>query len=136
MNRAIGRSQSDLLEMPTPLPNNRTISIWTLGDPLGAGGQGRVFFGSNASGDVAAIKFMERTSRNRLKVAEEIETLQKVTKLADKSDECERIMRMLYVIYTDGKEFKSQTPFDNVAIVLKPMTPQTLADLVGIRSKG
>ena len=32
------------IKMPTLLPNKRTIGRWTLGDALGAGGYGRVFF--------------------------------------------------------------------------------------------
>lgn len=51
------------IEMPTPLPNQRTIDRWALGDALGAGGNGRVFFASDRLGNVAAIKVVERTSR-------------------------------------------------------------------------
>jgi len=32
------------IKMPTPLPNKRIMGKWTLGDTLGAGGYGRVFF--------------------------------------------------------------------------------------------
>lgn len=45
------------IEMPTPLPNKRTMGKWTLGDALGVGGQGRVFFASDQSADMAAIKW-------------------------------------------------------------------------------
>ncbi|KAI1420108.1 kinase-like domain-containing protein [Xylaria sp. FL1777] len=124
------------VEMPTPLPNKRTMGRWTLGDALGAGGHGRVFFASDQSANVAAIKVVERTSRNYHSVDKEIETLRGVTNLAQKSDDGERILRMVEVIYSNGEEFSSKTAFDHVAIVLKPMTPQTLGDLVGARSKG
>ena len=43
---------------------------------------------------------------------------------------------MTEVIYSNSEEFSSKKAFDNVAIVLKPMTPQTFGDLVGTRSKG
>jgi hypothetical protein len=69
-------------------------------------------------------------------VDKEIKILREVTNLAQKSDDGKRILRMAEVIYSNGKEFSSKTAFDNVAIVLKPMTPQTFGDLVGTRSKG
>lgn len=124
------------IEMPTPLPNQRTMGRWTLGDALGAGGNGRVFFASDRSGNVAAIKVVERTSRNYIYVDKEIDILQEVTDLAKRSDDGERILRMEEVIYSNGQEFSSKTAFDNVAIVLKPMTPQTFRDLLGAQSKG
>ncbi|KAK3385780.1 kinase-like domain-containing protein [Podospora didyma] len=124
------------VEMPTPLPNKRTMGRWTLGDALGAGGHGRVFFASDPSGNVAAIKVVERTSRNCHSVDKEIQTLQEVTNFAQRSDDGERVLRMAEVMYSNGEEFSSKTAFDNVAIVLKPMTPQTFGDLVGTRSKG
>ena len=138
MARALGGPAAANIdvEMPTPLPNKRTMGRWTLGDALGAGGYGRVFFASDQSANVAAIKVVERTFRNCHSVDKEIETLWEVTNLAQKSDDGERILRMAEVIYSNGKEFSSKTAFDNVAIVLKPMTPQTFGDLVGTWSKG
>jgi hypothetical protein len=124
------------VEMPTPLPNRRTMGKWTLGGALGAGGNGRVFFASDRSGDVAAIKVVERTSRNCDSVDKEIDILQKVTDLAKSSVDSERILRMEQVLYSNGKEFSSKITFDNVAIVLKPMTPQTFRDLLGTQNKG
>jgi hypothetical protein len=109
---------------------------WTLGDALGAGGRGRVFFASDAAGNQAAIKVVERTSQNCHDIDEEIRTLQKVTDFAQESDDDERVLRMSEVIYSNGKEFSSKTAFDNIGIVLIPMTPQTLGDWMGTRSKG
>lgn len=60
---AISASLDFVIDMPTPLINSRTIGKSTQGDPLGKGGQGKVFFASNPSGQIAAIKLMERTSR-------------------------------------------------------------------------
>lgn len=124
------------IEMPTPLPNKRTMGKWTLGDALGVGGQGRVFFASDQSADMAAIKVVERTSRNHRVVDEEIEILREVTNLVEALSEGERIVRMTEVIYSNGKDFSSKTVFDNVAIVLTPITPRTFGSLVGTRSKG
>ena len=95
-----------------------------------------MFFASNHLDDVAAIKMMERTFRNCHSVDKEIKTLRRVTNLADKLDEGGRILRTADVIYSSGEKFSSQTVFENVTIVLQPITPQTLANLVGTRSKG
>ena len=35
------------IKMPTPLPNKRIISRWTLKDTLGVGGYGKIFFTLN-----------------------------------------------------------------------------------------
>jgi hypothetical protein len=119
-------------EMPTPLPIRRTMGRWTLGRALGAGGHGRVFFASDPSGSMAAIKVMERTSRNCHAVDEEIQILQEVTDFAQRSDDGDRVMHVAEVIYSNGETFSSGTAFDNVGIVLKPMTPHTFGDLVGL----
>lgn len=123
-------------EMPTPLPIKRTMGRWTLGDALGTGGLGRVFFASDPSGSMAAIKVMERASRNCDAVDEEIQTLQEVTDLAQRTDDGERVIRVAEVIYSNGEKFSSRTAFDNVGIILKPMTPYIFGDLVGTRSRG
>jgi hypothetical protein len=124
------------VEMPTPLPNRRTMGKWTLGDALGAGGNGRVFFASDYSGNVTAIKVVERTSRNYNRVDREIDILQKVTDLAKSSVDGERILRMEQAIHSNGEEFSSKTVFDNIAIVLKPMTPRIFSSLLGPGNKG
>jgi hypothetical protein len=123
-------------DMPTPLPNRRMMGKWTLGDALGAGGHGRVFFASSTSGEMAAIKLLERTPRNYCAVDAEVQVCKAVTAGAEQWDDGERVLRVVEVIYTDQESFSSKTAFDNVAIVLKPMTPQTLADWVGTRSNG
>lgn len=79
---------------------------------------------------------VERTSRNHRVVDEEIEILREVTNLVEALSEGERIVRMTEVIYSNGKDFSSKTVFDNVAIVLTPITPRTFGSLVGTRSKG
>lgn len=37
------------------------------------------------------------------------------------------------MLYTKDEKFSSQAAFDNVALVLRPVTPQTLADICGIK---
>jgi hypothetical protein len=67
-------------------------------------------------------------------VDNEIKTLRRVTDHAQKADDGGRIVRMAEVIYPNSEQFSFKTAFDNVAIVLKPMTPQTLGNLVGTRN--
>lgn len=137
VDQVLGLPSTTLIDvdMPTPLPSKRTIGKWTLGKALGKGTTGRVFFASDPAGNSAAIKVVERTWRNRHTVAAEIETLQEVTKLSQSSEDGELVLRMADVIYTNGEEFSSTTAFDNVAIVLVPITPRIFNDLIGPSSK-
>ncbi|KAL9026044.1 MAG: hypothetical protein Q9196_005233 [Gyalolechia fulgens] len=123
-------------DMPTPLPNRRTMGRWTLGDALGAGGHGRVLLATNSLGEVAAIKILERTSRNHSIVDAEVRVCNEVTAFAEKSEDGGRILRMVEVLYSKDEKFPSKAAFDNVAVVLLPMTPQTMADIFGAKSKG
>jgi hypothetical protein len=136
VTRTIGGPAIVDIDMPTPLLNKRTMGEWTLGDALGAGGQGRVFFASNPLGHVAAIKVIERTAKSHHRVDAEVQRCLEVSAFADQCDDSERILRVADVIYTNEEKFSPKAAFDSVAIVMRPMTPQTLADWVGIRSKG
>jgi len=64
-------------------------------------------------------------------VDKEIEILQEVTNLAQKSDNGEQILCIAEVIYSNSKEFFSKIVFNNIAIVLKPIMPQIFGNLVG-----
>ncbi|CZT06995.1 uncharacterized protein RAG0_12573 [Rhynchosporium agropyri] len=78
-----GQSHANVnVEMPTPLLVKRTMGDWTLAQALGRGVNGRVFFGSKTSGEIAAIKLLERTSRNQRLISQELQTLEKLTCLA------------------------------------------------------
>lgn len=135
MITALGAAAVDI-EMPTPCPSNRTMGKWTLGDALGAGGCGRVFFASNSLGDVAALKIMERTTQDYHAIDAEVQRCKEVTAFAIQSDPDRRILRLIDVIYTNEEKFSPTASFDNVAMVMQPMTPHTLQEWVGIRSKG
>ena len=74
---------------------------------------------------------VKRTFRNCYSIDKEIKILREVTNLAQKLDNGKRILYIAEVIYFNSKEFSSKTAFNNVAIVLKPITPQTFGDLVG-----
>ncbi|MCJ1309560.1 hypothetical protein MMC25_003220 [Agyrium rufum] len=123
-------------EMPTPFFSNSVTGKWTLGDALGKGGVGRVFFASDSSGNLAAIKVLERNARNSYSVDKEIQILKEVNSFAEKADKDEQILRVAEVIYTKDEKFSFKTTFDNVAIVLKPITRQTFGNLMGSRSSG
>jgi len=64
MAYALGRPAAANInvKMLTPLPNKRTIGKWTLGDTLSASSYRKIFFTSNQSANVAAIKVIEQTS--------------------------------------------------------------------------
>jgi hypothetical protein len=83
---------------------------WTLGDVLGAGAHERVFFASDHSTNMAAIKVVERNSRNYHSVDNEIETLRRVTDHAQKADDGDRIVRMAEVIYAHSEQFSLRRP--------------------------
>lgn len=124
------------IDMPTPLLNKRTIGEWTLKDALGADDQERMYFASNSLSHVTAIKVIERTAKNHHNVDAEVQRCLKMSAFADQCDDSEKILRAADVIYTNEKKFSPKAAFDNVAIVMRPMTSQTLANWVGIRSKG
>ena len=124
------------IDMPTPLPNRRTMGKWTLGKALGTGAFGKVFLATNSLGEVAAVKMMDRTSENHRTVDAEVQTCRAITTFAEKSDEGRRILRVVEVLYSKDEEFSTEVAFDQVAIVLQPVVTQTLADICGIKSKG
>ena len=66
----------------------------------------------------------------------EVRICEEVTAFAERSDEGGRILRAVEVLYSGDKKFSFTVALDNVAIVLQPMTPRTLADICGAKSKG
>ncbi|KAI9669494.1 MAG: hypothetical protein M1829_005083 [Trizodia sp. TS-e1964] len=124
------------MEMPTPLPGTRTMGRWTLGSPIGKGAVGRVFYTSNTSGDMAAVKLMEQTHKNQTVIDTEVKVCKALTTDAKVAGNNGRILGVLDTIYTTNEKFSSRLPFDNVAIVLTPLMPKTFSDWVGHRSYG
>lgn len=124
--------------MPTLLSQTRTIGPWTLHDPLGKGAVGKVFLASNSRNEVVAVKVMERNSKTAGSVDKEISVLRMLTKLAEDQDDEERLVRLKDTLYTkDAATLPgSAAVFEEVALVLVPMTPQTFDYLVGGKSKG
>lgn len=132
---AISIESPVLFDMPTPHLNTRTIGQWTLSGALGKGAAGRVFLGSNSKNEMVAVKVMEHTSKTRSAIDEEIIRCQDLTALAQEQDDGGRLVRLREII--DPRETSpSSSAFEEVALVLEPMTPQTFADLMGNRSRG
>lgn len=59
-----------------------------------------------------------------------------MTAFTNRRDDNERILRVAEVIYTNQERFSHTAVFDNFAIAMQPMTPQTLTVWLGNRSKG
>ncbi|KAH8836626.1 hypothetical protein MCOR31_011493 [Pyricularia oryzae] len=112
-------------EMPTPRHDVQIMGNWTLAQPLGRGGIGRVFLASNAKNEVATVKVMERDHHTRHSVDEEISTLKRLTTLAQHWGKFESMVQLRKVV---GKF--SDAPFEQVAVVLMPITPNTFCELV------
>ncbi len=119
VTRTIGGPTIVNIDMPTPLLNKRTMGERTLGDALGAGGHGRVFFASNPSGHVAAIKVIERTAKSHHSVDAEVQRCLEVSAFADQCDDGERILRVADVIYTNEEKFSPKAAFDNAQKVIQ-----------------
>ena len=122
--------------MPTPRRDTRAIGQWTLGGPLGKGSAGKVFLASNSKNQVVAVKIMERNSKSAGAVDTEIARCRDLTALAHERDDNGGIVRLKETIDPGEETSSFSTAFDDVALVLEPMTPQTLDDLVGNRSIG
>lgn len=131
----VGAPSSVVFDMPTPRRSTRTIGQWTLGDPLGKGSAGRVFLGSNSKNELVAAKIMELNSRSNSTVDEEIAACRALTALAEKYDDGGRIVRLKETIDPREESSSSIPVFDEIGLILEPMTPKTLGDLVGNRSE-
>ncbi|KAI0968947.1 kinase-like domain-containing protein [Xylaria arbuscula] len=117
------------VEMQTPLPNTRTIGRWTLGQALGAGTYGRVFRATSSQGQIAAIKILERTPYDYAIKNAEVQRCQELSEYAKEADTGERILRVIEVFDDDHQRIQSQSVFDQIAVVMQPITTQTFRDL-------
>ena len=136
LTSAIGGPITTGFDMPTPLRSTRTIGQWALLGPLGKGISGKVSLASNSKNEVVAIKVVERNSKSASNVDGEIAVYKEITALAKRWDDDEAVVRLREVLYDKEEKFSSTSAFEDVAMVLEPMTPQTLVDLIGHGSKG
>ena len=125
-----------LFNMPTPQLNTKTIGQWTLNKPLGKGSAGKVFLASNSKNDVVAVKVIEHTFRSAKMVDTEIAQYQALTTLAQKRDDNGRLIHVREII--DPREELSSlgSSFNDIALILEPMVPLVLEDLIGMKSMG
>lgn len=124
-------------DMPTPRREVRTTGRWTLAHPLGKGIEGRVFLASSSKNEVVAIKMIERKARTADRVNAEIARYRDVTALAEGNEDGQRIVRLKETIYPGGAEtYTPGSVFDEVALVLEPMAPQTLNNIIKARNQG
>jgi hypothetical protein len=94
--------------------------------------EGRVFLASNARNEVIAIKITEPNVRTADWVNAESARHQEVTELAKNGDDSLRVVCLKETIYPGGEEkYSSGSMFDEVALVLAPIAPQTLNNIVG-----
>ena len=118
------------VEFMTPVEGTRTVGQWTIEKPIGRGAMGRVSSATNTTNEMAAVKVVDRTIQAAPAVAAEIETSRKVTEMAQAHDEDGHIVRLREVIYLGAEAHPSGAAFDEVAIVLQPLTAQTMKDFL------
>ena len=136
VSRVIDNFMKIDIDMSTFHFNKRMMGDWTLKNALDVDSQKKIFFASNRLDHAVIIKIIERTVKNHDRVDVKVQRSRDITAFANKWDDSERILRVTEIIYTNEERFSPTTLFDNVAIVMQPMTPKTLTDWLGNRSKG
>ncbi|KAI0859240.1 kinase-like domain-containing protein [Xylaria cubensis] len=125
-------------DMPTPRRNKKMIGRWTLNNPLGKGSVGSVFLASNSKNEVVAVKVMQCSSKpgSAIAIDHEISTCRRLTTLAQEQGDSGRVVKLKEVF--DPREQPSSSSADPMefALVLEPMTPLTLDQLVGNQTMG
>jgi serine/threonine protein kinase len=112
---------------PTPAQQTQSIGQWTLSKELGKGGAGKVYPATNSSGDVVAIKVVERNKMSTAAVRTEINNMKSLTREA-KKDACMRISLLEEVIGDMTSEIT--VTFRDIALVLKPAAYHTMGSII------
>jgi serine/threonine protein kinase len=99
------------------------------------GASGKVFLASNKANDVVAIKIITRTLKTMGRVDAEIQPYRQLTSLAKQAD-CNRIILWRDEIYPSGREYNESISFDEIDLVLQPITPRTFHNLIETATKG
>jgi hypothetical protein len=133
MTQYLGISESNFDLTPTPSGKPRTIGDWTFSNPLGAGSFGRVHSATDSKGRIAAIKTVERKSRNANHVKNEVRILKELTTLAESEGAQDQILRLIDVIYPKTEEYTND-PFEEIALVLQPCVRETFDSLITARN--
>lgn len=116
-------------DIPTPLPDTRTIQKWTLNKALGKGGSGRVSLATDKSGHVVAIKVVTKDAKTAHAVDEEVRILELLRHTDGSEEEKARIVHLEEVISLDTAVDKAN-PFVEVALVLTPAMSSTLDSII------
>ena len=132
MTQYLGISESNFDLTPTPSGQPRTIGDWTFSNPLGAGSFGRVHSATDSKGRIAAIKTVERRSRNANHVKNEVRILKELTTLAESEGAQDQILRLIDVIYPKTEEYTND-PFEEITLVLQPCVRETFDTLITAR---
>jgi hypothetical protein len=119
-----------IFDMPTPSVSTKTVGQWTLSKPLGKGSSGKVFLGTNARNEAAAIKTIESNSRTSRSVAREIRVTRIITDLVKEHDMSDRIVHMRELIHPGTQRDELSYGFVDYGLVLEPMAPKTLIDVL------
>ncbi len=92
---------------------------------------------SSPKNKVVAIKIIERKARTADRVNAEIARYRDVTALAKDSEDGQRIVRLKETIYPGGEEmYAPGSVFEEVALVLEPIAPQTLNNIIKAGNQG
>ncbi|PVI01095.1 kinase-like protein, partial [Periconia macrospinosa] len=126
VNDFLPKPSPTVFEMPTPQRNTRTIGQWSMGKPLGKGAMGRVYLASNTKNEVVAVKMIEITAATAPFVEAEVANFQHLTELGKKYFDGGRIVRLK----EKTNVFRGQS-FNEIGLIMEPMTPNTVSDLVG-----
>jgi hypothetical protein len=80
---------------------------------------------------------IERKAMTADRVNAELTRYRDVTALAEDSEDGQRIVRLKETIYPGGTEtYAPGSVFDEIALVLEPMAPQTLNNIIKARNQG
>lgn len=100
-----------------------------MGRPLGKGGEGRVFEGTNTKDEVAALQIVRiSNSRERADVNQQISTNRALTCLANTRGDGGRILRLVEVIGSPGD--------DEIVLVHRPVAKLTLDAFIANHHNG
>lgn len=119
-----------VFDMPTPSPAVKILGQWILGEVLGKGSSGKVLLGTNWRNEMVAVKIMECNHRTRNIVNAEIKASREITALIKEHEEEGRIVRLRELIDPRMEGNPLRSGFADVALVLEPMTPLTLTQVL------
>ncbi|KAI0443400.1 kinase-like domain-containing protein [Xylaria telfairii] len=131
----IARPEHSDFEMPTPQRGTTTIGQWALSRPLGKGSLGKVYLASNWKNEVVAVKTIQHDRNRGTSVDKEIAACRALTDLAKKHEHGDRILQLKEIIDPRTEASSSTLAFVDVHLILEPMTPKILTDVIHERRR-